>query len=137
MASLIRRHFLFRTDAAATQITLMGGMSVDDLCGSGSGHEHRCQYCQLLPDTPAPAPGGIASVLLPFSAWQQARDIGATPAEALAAAATAATAGAEATAQMTPKLGRASYLGARAVGAPDGGAAAVAIWMTALAATPG
>lgn len=96
MASLIRRHFLFwtavllltagsavsawmmapdRTDAAATQITLMGGMSVDDLCGSGSGHEHRCQYCQLLPDTPAPAPGGIASVLLPFSAWQQARDL--------------------------------------------------------------
>jgi hypothetical protein len=63
-----------RTDAAATQITLMG-MSVDDLCGSGSGHEHRCQYCQLLPDTPAPAPGEIASVLLPFSAWQQARDL--------------------------------------------------------------
>ncbi|WP_417725408.1 dihydroxyacetone kinase family protein [Salipiger sp.] len=80
----------------------------------------------------------MVDALVPaLDAWQQARDTGATPAEALAAAATAATAGAEATAQMTPKLGRASYLGARAVGAPDGGAAAVAIWMTALAATPG
>ncbi len=48
-------------------------------------------------------------------------------------AATAAEAGAAATAAMTPRLGRASYLGERAVGAPDGGAAAVAIWMRALA----
>ncbi len=54
-------------------------------------------------------------------------------AEAWKAAAAAAEAGAEATAAMTPRLGRASYLGERAVGAPDGGAAAVAIWMRALA----
>jgi dihydroxyacetone kinase len=51
----------------------------------------------------------------------------------LAAAARAAEQGAEATAGMTPRLGRASYLGARAVGAPDAGAAAVAVWMRALA----
>jgi dihydroxyacetone kinase len=49
------------------------------------------------------------------------------------AAADAAQAGAEATAQMFPALGRASYLGERAVGVPDGGAVAVAIWMRALA----
>ena len=48
------------------------------------------------------------------------------------AALDAARAGAEATARMYPKLGRASYLGARAVGTPDAGAAAVVIWMEAL-----
>ena len=55
-------------------------------------------------------------------------------AEAWRAAAVAAEEGANATAAMTPKLGRASYLGERAIGVPDGGAAAVAIWMKALAA---
>jgi dihydroxyacetone kinase len=49
------------------------------------------------------------------------------------AAAQAAEKGTAATAQMIPRLGRASYLGARAVGAPDAGAAAVAIWLRALA----
>lgn len=53
--------------------------------------------------------------------------------DAWSMAAAAATAGAQATASMTPKLGRASYMGARAIGTPDGGAAAVAIWMTAVA----
>ena len=52
---------------------------------------------------------------------------------ALDAAARAAEQGAEATAGMTPRLGRASYLGARAVGVPDGGAVAVAIWLRAMA----
>lgn len=46
----------------------------------------------------------------------------------------AAEAGAEATADMLPSLGRASYLGSRALGVPDGGARAVAIWMRALLA---
>lgn len=44
----------------------------------------------------------------------------------------AAQAGAQATAEMHPALGRAAYLGARAVGTPDGGAVAVAVWMKAL-----
>ena len=48
-------------------------------------------------------------------------------------AATAADGGAAATAQMRPRLGRASYLGDRALGTPDGGAVAVAIWLKALA----
>jgi dihydroxyacetone kinase len=51
----------------------------------------------------------------------------------LAAAAEAAEQGAAATAAMTPRLGRASYLGARAIGVPDAGAVAVAVWMRALA----
>jgi triose/dihydroxyacetone kinase / FAD-AMP lyase (cyclizing) len=57
----------------------------------------------------------------------------APPAEAWRAAAKAADEGAQATSAMTPKLGRASYLGERAVGVPDGGAVAVAIWLKALA----
>ena len=55
--------------------------------------------------------------------------------EAWASAVHAAEAGADATSRMQPRLGRASYLGARAVGVPDAGAAAVVVWMKAL--TPG
>ena len=59
------------------------------------------------------------------SAWQVS---------SFSAAAPAAEHGAAATAQMHPRLGRASYLGDRALGTPDGGAVAVAIWLKALAA---
>jgi len=48
-------------------------------------------------------------------------------------AARAADEGAKATSDMFPALGRASYLGKRAVGHPDGGASAVAIWLGAIA----
>jgi triose/dihydroxyacetone kinase / FAD-AMP lyase (cyclizing) len=43
----------------------------------------------------------------------------------------AAERGAEATAQMKPRLGRSSYLGDRVLGHPDPGALAVAIWLRA------
>jgi ATP-dependent dihydroxyacetone kinase len=46
--------------------------------------------------------------------------------------AAAAEAGAEATASMRPGMGRAAYLGDRAMGQPDGGAVAVAIWLKAI-----
>ena len=52
--------------------------------------------------------------------------------EAWGAAVAAAEAGAEATSRMQPRLGRASYVGDRALGAPDAGAAAVGIWMRAI-----
>jgi dihydroxyacetone kinase len=52
--------------------------------------------------------------------------------DALHAAASAAEAGAEATAQMSPRRGRSSYLGARTLGHPDPGAVAVAIWLRAV-----
>ncbi|MBS7538047.1 dihydroxyacetone kinase family protein [Ancylobacter lacus] len=58
---------------------------------------------------------------------------GGSLAEALAAAADAAEQGAAATARMAPKLGRASYLGERALGIEDGGAVAVGLWLRALA----
>lgn len=72
-----------------------------------------------------------------LEAWDSSRKSGNPPARAVLAAAEAAAKGAEATAAMTPKLGRASYLGERAVGSPDGGAAAVAIWLAAIAKEAG
>jgi len=44
----------------------------------------------------------------------------------------AAKKGTEMTSSMHPKLGRASYLGGRAIGSPDAGAAAVTVWLSAL-----
>ncbi|MCZ7450132.1 dihydroxyacetone kinase family protein [Agrobacterium rhizogenes] len=57
---------------------------------------------------------------------------GASAEEAWQSAVAAGLAGAEATAAMKPRLGRASYLGERAVGHPDGGAVAVGIWLEAI-----
>ncbi|TDH34907.1 dihydroxyacetone kinase subunit DhaK [Pseudohoeflea suaedae] len=68
-----------------------------------------------------------------LDAWRAARNDGQSGTDAWQAAATAARAAANATADMRPKLGRASYLGDRALGNPDGGAVAVAIWMEAIA----
>ena len=58
-------------------------------------------------------------------------------ADGVKAIAAAAGLGADATADMFPALGRASYLGQRALGIPDGGAVAVAIWLKALAEAVG
>ena len=52
--------------------------------------------------------------------------------EAWDAAVAVAQQGVAATAQMYPRLGRASYLGERAIGTVDAGAAAVAIWLRAV-----
>lgn len=68
-----------------------------------------------------------------LDAWQAARSSGHSGPDAWRAAAVAAREAANATADMHPKLGRASYLGDRALGNPDGGAVAVAIWMEAIA----
>jgi dihydroxyacetone kinase len=57
---------------------------------------------------------------------------GRSAAEAWGEAVAAAQEGAAATAQMFPRLGRASYLGHRAIGTLDAGAAAAAIWMQAV-----
>ncbi len=66
-------------------------------------------------------------------AFSKSLDTGNSPHNAWQSAVDAARAGRDATAGMQPRLGRASYLGARAVGIPDAGAAAVAYWIEALA----
>jgi dihydroxyacetone kinase len=53
--------------------------------------------------------------------------------ELLLAAVQEAERGAHATANMTPRMGRSSYLGDRVVGHPDPGAEAIAIWLRAVA----
>ncbi|MEM5436473.1 dihydroxyacetone kinase family protein [Paraburkholderia diazotrophica] len=53
-------------------------------------------------------------------------------ADAWAVTVEAAQKGADATASMMPRVGRASYLGERAIGEPDGGAVAAVCWLRAL-----
>ena len=57
---------------------------------------------------------------------------GALTDEAWRSASAAGIAGAEATTSMKPRLGRANYLGERAIGHPDAGAVAVSIWLEAI-----
>ncbi len=76
----------------------------------------------------------MLDALLPAcDALHDGLSIGWTPSDALAAAAAEAEAGARATAELTPRRGRSSYLGRRALGHVDPGAEAVAIWFRALA----
>ncbi|AYQ44015.1 dihydroxyacetone kinase subunit DhaK [Burkholderia lata] len=66
------------------------------------------------------------------AAFERALDNDRDAARAWAAAVEAAEHGAQETARMTPRAGRASYLGERAIGTPDGGAVAVSYWLRAL-----
>jgi dihydroxyacetone kinase len=66
-------------------------------------------------------------------ALEAATAAGATIGDALAASADSAEYGAAETAGLLPRRGRSSYLGQRAVGHPDPGAAAVAVWLRAVA----
>jgi dihydroxyacetone kinase len=59
---------------------------------------------------------------------------GAGLAESWKRAVAAAEKGTAATASMHPRVGRAAYLGDRAIGAPDAGATAVMVWMRGVAA---
>jgi dihydroxyacetone kinase len=67
------------------------------------------------------------------AAVQDALTSGAAPREALARGVEAARRGADATASMTARRGRSSYLGERALGHPDPGAVAVVTWLEAIA----
>lgn len=79
----------------------------------------------------APGDRTMVDALAPAAAALNAAPGGA--AERLAAAARAARQGAEATAGMKPRRGRSSYIGDRALGQPDPGAMAVAVWLEAAA----
>lgn len=63
------------------------------------------------------------------TAFAQALEKGKPSVQAWEDAVIAAQEGAKATTDMVPQLGRASYVGARAIGLPDAGAQAVVIWM--------
>jgi dihydroxyacetone kinase len=102
-----------------------------------AGWTHACfAACEAIGALGGASPGDrtMLDALLPFAhALQSAFAKGESPAAAVRTAVTAAGTAAEATAQMTPKRGRASYLAERAIGHPDPGAIAVAIWLRAVA----
>jgi dihydroxyacetone kinase len=89
---------------------------VMELGGAGQGD-------RTMLDALLPAADAFSAALDEQRAWP----------EALAAAADASELGAKETATMTPRRGRSSYLGVRAIGHPDPGAEAVAVWLRALA----
>lgn len=75
----------------------------------------------------------LDALQLALEAMQVTTERGGSIQEAWIAAAAAAEDGARRTATMKPALGRASYMGDRVLGTPDGGAVAVSIWMQAIA----
>jgi dihydroxyacetone kinase len=75
----------------------------------------------------------LDALLAAADAFRIAVESKQSTANALRAAAEAAERGARATSDMMPRRGRSSYLGVRALGHPDPGAEAVAVWLGALA----
>ena len=76
----------------------------------------------------------MLDALLPASdAFTNALAQGESARQALSLAAAAAEAGAKVTGSLTPRRGRSSYLGVRAIGHIDPGAEAVAVWLRAVA----
>ncbi len=108
-------------DAAAWARALSAGAdAVGELGGAKPGD------CTML-DALRPGADAFAAALA----------AGQTPAAAWREAVAAAERGVAATAAMTPRLGRASYLGERAMGVTDPGAEGVVVWMRALIDTAG
>jgi dihydroxyacetone kinase len=66
------------------------------------------------------------------AAFRTALDQGATWLDAVKASAAAAEQGARATAKLVPRRGRSVYIGERALGSPDPGAEAIAVWLRAI-----
>ena len=89
--------------------------------------------CHAISELGGAHPGDrtMLDALHPFAqALNEGREA-AAESDVLHRALHAAERGAEATAQMHPRFGRSSYLGARVLGHPDPGAIAVAIWLRA------
>jgi triose/dihydroxyacetone kinase / FAD-AMP lyase (cyclizing) len=95
--------------------------------------EALAQGCRAITELGGAKPGDrtMLDALDPFvTTLQQAANLKATR-DTVLDAVDAAERGAQATAQMHPKLGRSSYLGARVLGHPDPGAKAISLWLRA------
>lgn len=113
--------------------TLRAGRG-DDLAAWAAAFEAGCDGIAELGGA-AVGDRTMLDALVPASEVFSARIAAGRPAlEALKAAAMAAADSAAKTAALTPRKGRSSYLGARAIGHVDPGAEAVAIWLAAIAA---
>ena len=91
------------------------------------------QGCRAIGQMGGAKPGDrtMLDALDPFVKALNKGGDGQASREVVLGAVEAAECGAEATAQMKPRLGRSSYLGDRVLGYPDPGAKAVAIWLRA------
>jgi dihydroxyacetone kinase len=91
------------------------------------------QGCQAISELGGAKPGDrtMLDALDPFVKTLQQAKAAKTTREAVLAAIEAAERGADATAQMKPRLGRSSYLGDRVLGHPDPGAKAIALCLRA------
>jgi dihydroxyacetone kinase len=67
------------------------------------------------------------------AAFRQVIEQGKSWMDAVTAAASAAEQGVQRTAQMVPRRGRSAYIGERALGFPDPGAEAIAVWLRGIA----
>jgi dihydroxyacetone kinase len=94
--------------------------------GLSSWADALAQGCEAITELGGAKPGD-RTMLDALDPFVQALEQGA----GLKTAIEAAERGAEATAQMKPRLGRSSYLGDRVLGHPDPGAKAVTIWLRA------
>jgi triose/dihydroxyacetone kinase / FAD-AMP lyase (cyclizing) len=93
--------------------------------------------CQAISELGGAKPGDrtMLDALAPFVKSVKAGAAeGLQPRVILSSAVEDAQRGADSTSQMMPRLGRSSYLGDRALGYPDPGAEAVAIWLRGCAA---
>jgi triose/dihydroxyacetone kinase / FAD-AMP lyase (cyclizing) len=111
------------------------GSALESLGATGPAHwaDTLAQGCQAISELGGAKPGDrtMLDALDPFvKTLQQAKAVKTTH-EAVLAAVEAAERGADATAQMKPRLGRSSYLGNRVLGHPDPGAKAIALWLRA------
>jgi triose/dihydroxyacetone kinase / FAD-AMP lyase (cyclizing) len=91
------------------------------------------QGCRAISELGGAKPGDrtMLDALDPFVRTLQQAVSHKSTQDAVLAAVEAAERGAEATAQMHPKLGRSSYLGTRVLGYPDPGAKAISLWLRA------
>jgi dihydroxyacetone kinase len=91
------------------------------------------QGCRAISELGGAKPGDrtMLDALDPFVRTLRQGAVVKATRDAVLAAVEAAERGAEATAQMQPKLGRSSYLGGRVLGYPDPGAKAICMWLRA------
>jgi dihydroxyacetone kinase len=98
-------------DAACDAVSELGGAKLGD---------------RTMLDALYPAAGSFRKAIEEGKPWI----------EAVAFAASAAEEGTQKTAQMIPQRGRSVYIGERALGSPDPGAEAVAVWLRGVAGSP-
>lgn len=63
-----------RDDAARVATALTFGSIGTDECGD-EGHDHRCPFCRVTPETAFPQPGDLAFDVRPPDGWRQLHDL--------------------------------------------------------------